>query len=909
MINHGLSIVDEEKRRKFESDWQSGQATAIDEYLPSDQSKYLATLEELVCIEMEFLWGRLSTANPDADTIDDFSSKPTFVEDYTSRFDALNAPEIVSRLAEHEAEVRRGTPNPATEEEFKKRFPEIELDPSLFEGSQIPSGKIHPGASSTISEASLPRKFGSFTLTDVLGRGGMATVYRGVQDGLGREVAIKIADPLATQTHGEEFVRRFMAEAKAAANLTHDHIVPVYEVGEVDGQPFYAMPIINGGDLADQLTDGPLSSKEAATHVRDAARGMATAHAAGVLHRDLKPRNLMIDASNGRTMVADFGLAREIVAGEVGGGDGSVVELTRAGQILGTPAYMPPEQINDARKADARSDIYSLGATLYQAITGRPPFQASSITETLQQALVDEAVAPAQLNTAVDRDLETIVLKSLEKQPEKRYQTANELADDLDRYLEGQPIHARRIGPLGKAAKWCRRNPLVASLTGLLSLAVLFGVVSTIMGLMAVNREQANTLAAVTSNRSLLTELYTELMGDPVFSNQPGETELRQKRIEKSIKHFQHLIEIEKDHPSLRGDLVSAYAWLGYLRMEHEGPAEALQEYRNAIQLYESLSQEQKANTAARFAYSDAQTGLGEAMIRLGDSQAAHAAFEKSLKVREGLAKELPSSVKAARKLPNARMNLGLAKARLNDHDVAMNLLTESHQERLDLLEQHPDNLLVQRDVGKSAFNLALRHDYAGNLTQARKYCDLATKMFHAIVVERSTDGSAWLKLARCRHLNTLLATLEGDDEAAKYQMGKAHEVQSSLAALTAHNLEFRMELIELCSQGVQRLLENQLFAEAKSLSDATTETLNQDVTTSEQAERSVRVQRARLLNKGQQGVIAIALGDNTKGRAMLAEVVAKWDRVRGRFTEDRELITEMEIYRKLVGTQATIVQ
>lgn len=308
------------------------------------------------------------------------------------------------------------------------------------------------------------RLFGEYELLAEIARGGMGVVYKARQTRLNRTVAIKMI--LAGELANEGDVRRFRAEAEAAAALDHPGIVPIYESGEISGQHFFSMGFVDGHSLAAALAAGPLTPRRAAELMAQVADAVAYAHAQGVIHRDLKPGNILLD-KDGRPRVTDFGLAKR-VAGDSG--------LTHTGQALGTPSFMPPEQASG--KLDAigpASDVYALGAVLYALVTGRPPFQAASPLDTLIQVLEQEPVAPRQLNPDVPRDLETISLKCLEKDPHKRYGAASQLAAELRRFLRGEPIEARPIRTSERAWRWCRRNPLVAALAATAVLTLILG--------------------------------------------------------------------------------------------------------------------------------------------------------------------------------------------------------------------------------------------------------------------------------------------------------------------------------------------------------------------------------------------------------------------------------------------------
>jgi WD40 repeat protein len=337
-----------------------------------------------------------------------------------------------------------------------------------------------------------PRRFGSYQLIEELARGGMGIVWRARQDGLGREVAIKmiLAGQLATSAQ----VLRFYTEARAAARLDHPHIVPIFEIGEDEGCHFYSMRLMEGGSLADLLRgEGTPPQQQAARLVATVARAIHFAHQRGVLHRDVKPSNILLDA-DGEPYIVDFGLAR--IAEEDSG-------ASRTHAILGTPGYMAPEQAaGRAREITTAADVYGLGAVLHELLTGKPPFEAETPLKTLR--LVAEAAPrpPRALNPAVARDLEVICLKCLQKEPERRYASAAELADDLERWLAGKPIRARPVSLLERLASWARRKPELASALAALCAILAVALAVSLALFVQVRRQSEARAVALRSEES-----------------------------------------------------------------------------------------------------------------------------------------------------------------------------------------------------------------------------------------------------------------------------------------------------------------------------------------------------------------------------------------------------------------------
>ncbi len=368
-------------------------------------------------------------------------------------------------------------------------------------------------------------RFGRFLLQEQIGRGGAGAVYRALEEDLGRVVALKIL-----HTDNEKLLARFSREAKLAARLSHPHIVPVHEVGEVDGTPYLSMRLIEGKTLEDV----ELPPREAAEAVRQAAEAVEYAHSQGIVHRDLKPANLLYDRDR-NVWVTDFGLAKELEPGS---------SLTRTGATIGTPLYMAPEQAA-GRRSDVRTDVYGLGATLYRLLAGRPPWTETNLADLLDQVRQVDPPPPSRHAPGVPPELETLVLKAMEKDPARRFASAREFADELSRYLEGRRIETTRPSA---AARWVRRRTL-ALVASVLALGVAGLVVVQVVRSSQARAEERRQ----SEERERVLQDLSKLWADLLLKRQrwsQAQTDPRETRaaIEKSISELGAFLEA---HPGL----------------------------------------------------------------------------------------------------------------------------------------------------------------------------------------------------------------------------------------------------------------------------------------------------------------------------------------------------------------------
>jgi len=382
-------------------------------------------------------------------------------------------------------------------------------DPSSGAGDPTPPTRAFEPAAAAPARVQGPAGWPAvpgFEILEELGRGGMGVVYKARQINLNRLVALKMV--LAGAHAGPVALARFHKEAQAVASLQHPDIVQIHDVGQASGLPYFSLEFIESGSLDLKIDGRPQNVRQAAWTISILARAIHAAHLQGIVHRDLKPANILLTA-DGRPKITDFGLAKR---------RGDDTHQTRPGAIVGMPDYMAPEQARgEADDVGPLVDQHALGAILYELLTGRPPFRGSTPSDTLEQVCTQEPVPPTRLRPKLPRDLETICLKCLQKEPHRRYPDADALADDLDRFLDGRPVLARRISAVEHLGRWCRRNPRVGGL--LAAVLVLFVTVATVSTLFAAHLARAHgaAIAAFRGECQKSSELLSETSGPTTY--------------------------------------------------------------------------------------------------------------------------------------------------------------------------------------------------------------------------------------------------------------------------------------------------------------------------------------------------------------------------------------------------------
>jgi serine/threonine-protein kinase len=601
----------------------------------------------------------------------------------------------------------------------------------------------------------LPQSVAGYEVMSVLGRGAMGVVYKARQRGLDRIVALKMI--LSGEHASEMDLNRFRAEANAVAQFQHPGIVQIYEVGEDNGRPFFSLEFVDGQSLHSKVQGTPLPPREAAELLKKMAEAMAYAHERGIIHRDLKPANVLL-TSAGEPKIGDFGLAKRIQDDESG--------MTRTGTVLGTPSYMSPEQAEGRIKdIGPLADVYSLGAVLYDMLTGRPPFRGTSMLDTLEQLRTREPVPPMQFQPGVPRDLETICLKCLQKDPAKRYASAKELAADVGRFLRGEPILARPVSVAERAWRWCRRNPGKALTAAAFAAGIVIYAVSASVfaGVYKAQKEEA------ISARKTAEEQEAEAKKQKGIAEKESAIAKENERIQQRIAFYslEGMADISRDVHNLLQSKRLALADNPEMRKLRANAVADL--HRRLIAVNKRL----RNDAATRNADLAAGQIIGDMLMTFGQVKDAREVYEAAYQ----------TAVQSAEREPERdilRANLGVMEARLGDVDLEQfggvrSAYNHYHKAR-DLREEirqrprsgdYPEaeikRLIAQDDVRLGRVLLAM-----GQPATAKKYLEEAVDIRkQALATDDKKSGLArnmvaeaelWLGIASW-HLRDLGAT------------------------------------------------------------------------------------------------------------------------------------------------------
>jgi tetratricopeptide (TPR) repeat protein len=821
----------------FEQAWRAGTPPRLDAYLPPTSGPEALPpgarhelLEELVKIDLEYRWRGLADPPGLSDrptlpgdggppTASDLALRP-LLENYVLHCPALGPLDGLScALVGEEYRVRHHWGDRPGHAEYAHRFPRhgpellgllTRIDAELRAYAEAPgtdpvSVTGRPNLTLPAGPGGLAPAVDGYEILGELGRGGMGVVYKARQKGLNRLVAVKMI--LGAQHASPEVLARFRAEAEVIARLQHPNVVQVHAVGEQDGRPYFALELLDGGSLNRQLAGTPLPARPAAQLVETLARAVHAAHERGVIHRDLKPANVLLarsDPQHGIPLgsppgeaacyvpkITDFGLAK-LVGGDAG--------QTQTGAVLGTPSYMAPEQAHgDHAQVGPASDVYALGAILYECLTGRPPFRTATALDTLELVRTADPVPPRRLQPGLPRDLETVCLKCLRKAPGQRYASARDLADDLRRFRNGEPIHARPVGAGERVLKWVRRHPAAATAAAvsIASIVVLFGggLLSN-AALRQANREtQERADEAEHERAAALAEwrraednfqlaldaverMLTRVAEGPLAAVPQAEP-VRRSLLEDARAFYEAFLRQKQQDSKLRAETARAYARLARVNLLLGQTRPAEEAYEQAVGRLEALAAEAPADAVYRYELAECYVNRGTLRRDTRGMAEAEKDYVRARDLEARLLADFPDEPRYQTALALTYSNLGIVYRNTQRFREAEGAYRKALGLQEPLAAALPNDGPRQRAVGLTQNNLGNLYWSLGRLPEAETAFRAAVGRQKPLVERFPSDPTYLEDLANAQaNLGGLLQT-RGQPSAAE------EEYRQAVAALT----------------------------------------------------------------------------------------------------------------------------
>jgi serine/threonine-protein kinase len=822
--------------QRFDQAWRRGPRPILEEWLPHEPVARRVLLVELVQTDLEY---RLK------------DGEPARVEEYLDRFPELRSdPEAEIALVAAELSWRRRREPSLVLDEFRQRFPDLPRE--LLETARI-ARTLRVAVPPPLAVEPPGTLLGKYELIEEVGRGAFGVVYCARDQELDRIVALKVLR--AGLTGSQEEQDRFLREARSAAQLKHPHIVTLHEAVQSGERCYLACEFVAGMTLAERIVTGRPSFRESAALVATVAEALDYAHRQGVIHRDVKPSNILLD-QHGEPHLTDFGLALRS-SGEL--------TLTREGEVLGTPAYMPPEQAQgQGHRVDGRGDLYSVGVILYELLTGELPFRGNR-EMVLRQLLEEEPPPPRRLDHLIPRDLETICLKCLAKEPARRYADAGALALDLRRFLACEPIQARPAGRLERLARWCRRKPVLAGLSAALVLALSLGFTGVTTQWLSARRESSRAEKNFRIARQNVADYLMIVSKDPRLRRDlPGLQALRADLIGKALGYYREFLRTSGGDPGLQEEVADAYGKATLALSELGRFPEAMESCREALVMLRGLSSTRPDDTRLRRELAETQLQFGTLQRATGRLVDAEASYNSAAEILRGLVATQTQLAEYENLLARAYLNLGVLQDDLGRKDdsersylLALDRRRRLHADypevsgyQLDLARTHTDLGFLQDSVGRDVdaernyvqardllLDLIASHGEKGEFLkeQARTLSDLGINQARtgrrADAEKSHTEALGLLEklsaanpdvpeyqsmLADCCNSLGIIQADQGRSGASEQNSHRAREIYRRLAAIHPETTEFRVGQARVCSNLADDLYNANRLSEAE---------------------------------------------------------------------------------------------
>jgi tetratricopeptide (TPR) repeat protein/tRNA A-37 threonylcarbamoyl transferase component Bud32 len=767
----------------FEQAWERGDRPALADHVSDAAVIPRAVLIELVHTDLEY---RLKVGEP-ARVEEYWQRYPALAEDRTAALDLIVA----------EYDLRRRREPDLARAEYIARFPEYGADLLAVWQTRAPGPAAGVSAQPKGPPWGAPlerSRLGKYELLDVVGLGAFGVVYRARDTELQRTVAIKMARPgsLAAPVEADRFLR----EARSVAQLQHPHIITLYDVARYNGSCFLVYEFVQAITLAERLAAGPLTILQIAELIALTAEALDYAHRQGVVHRDIKPSNILID-DTGRPHLMDFGLARRQTAES---------KLTREGELIGTPAYMSPEQARgEACRVDGRSDVYSLGVVLYELLTGVIPFRGHP-RRVLAQILEEDPYPPRRLNKDIPRDLQTICLEAMAKEPAGRYSTAAGLADDLRRFLSGQPVRARPLGPAARLWRSARRKPLPAGLAATLAAVTFLGLAAVAWEWRQARREHRQSMAhlAEAERQRLYAEKihqktcvaiseFIRLPFNRLLAKTPGLEPAQVELTEKALKSYEDLLEQGDKDPSLRVDVAKARLHIARLYVaSRPHRRKALAAATTALHLWQRLARENPTSADFQRHEAIAYATLGQIQMYTDESAAAES-FQKAC--TRYLGSRPPRDPEIRLELALCFYHLGLLHRRRRRYAEALAVHEKAYATVEPLTRDMPRNCAVHEAWASILSGLAKSQEEAGRPAEAERTYQRSAAAWKQLSEQYPLLDDYRGSLSACYHCLANVYIDHGQIEEAIRFYREALPLREQLARASPHNSKRHSDL------------------------------------------------------------------------------------------------------------------